>query len=161
MTPTPQKLFIEIGIHLGLCCTLILFLLVVVSLGMAMLLVSAFTPHAAAYYGHANATMSCTDNTSTMTRTVLVTITWGAVNENGGVAEADAQAIETFPADPLASATVRISPPEQKGTSQLSLSFNDTTPFGTVQWQLYNFGHIAPVKAGMLDAANFPGCPYP
>src|SRR5205807_4267764 len=93
-------------------------------------------------------------------RTVLVTITWGAVNENGGVAEADAQAIETFPADPLASATVRISPPEQKGTSQLSLSFNDTTPFGTVQWQLYNFGHIAPVKAGMLDAPNFPSCPY-
>jgi hypothetical protein len=99
--------------------------------------------------------------TATMTRTVIVTITWKAANENGGVAEADAQAIETFPADPLASATLPISPIEQKGTASLTLAFNDTTPFGTVQWQLYNSGHIAPVKAGQLDASNFPGCPYP
>ncbi len=105
--------------------------------------------------------VSCTDNTATMTRTVIVTITWKAANVNGGVAEADAQAIETFPADPLASATLPISPIEQKGTAQLTLAFNDTTPFGVVQWQLYNSGHIAPVKAGQLDASNFPGCPYP
>ncbi len=118
-----------------------------------------FAPHAAAYGGHANATMSCTDNTSTMTRTVIVTITWGAVKE--GINEADAQAIETSPADPLASATLPISPPEAKGTASLTLSFNDTTPFGTVQWQLYYGGHIAPIQAGMLDAAKFPGCPYP
>jgi hypothetical protein len=138
---------------------LALFLLVGVSLGTAILLAPATAPHAAAYDGHADATMSCTDNTSTMTRTVIVTITWKAVND--GVAEADAQAIETFPADPLASATLPISPPEAKGTASLTLSFNDTTPFGTVQWQLYNTGHIAPTHAGMLDATNFPGCLYP
>ena len=140
---------------------LALLLLVVVSLGTAMLLAPASAPPAAAYDGQASATMSCTDNTSTMTRTVIVTITWKAANENGGVAEADAQAIETFPADPLASATLPVSPIEQKGTASLTLAFNDKTPFGTVQWQLYNSGHIAPVHAGQLDAANFPGCPYP
>jgi hypothetical protein len=43
----------------------------------------------------------------------------------------------------------------------MTFSFNDKTPFGTVQWQLYNSGHIAPVQAGQLDAANFSGCPYP
>ncbi len=140
---------------------LALLLLVVVSLGMAILLAPATAPHAAAYDGQASATMSCTDNTATMTRTVIVTITWKNVNDYGDVAEADAQAIETFPADPLASATLPISPPEAKGTASLTLSFNDTTPFGTVPWQLYNPGHIAPVKAGQLDASNFPGCPYP
>jgi hypothetical protein len=126
-----------------------------------MLLAPSSAPHALAYDGHASATMSCTDNTATMTRTVIVTITWKAANENGGVAEADAQAIETFPADALASATLPISPIEQKGTASLTLSFNDTTPFGTVPWQLYNYGHIAPVQAGQLDASNFPGCQYP
>jgi hypothetical protein len=136
-----------------------LLLLVMAALGMAMLLAPASALPAAAYDGHASATMSCTDNTSTMTRTVIVTITWKAVND--GVAEADAQAFETSPVDPLASATLTISPPEAKGTAQLSLSFNDTTPFGTVQWQLYNSGHIAPTHAGQLDAANFPGCQYP
>ena len=137
------------------------FLLVGVSLGIAMLLVPAFTPHAAAYDGQASATMSCTDNTATMTRTVLVTITWKGVNDNyGGVAEADAQAIKTFPADPLASATLPISPPEAKGTASLTLSFNDTTPFGFVQWEIFA-NTIAPVHAGELDASNFPGCPYP
>jgi hypothetical protein len=139
-----------------------LLLLVGVSLGMAILLAPASTrPAAATYDGQASATMSCTDNTATMTRTVLVTITWKNVNEGGGVAEADVQAIETSPANPLASATLPISPPEAKGTASLTLSFNDTTPFGTVQWQLYNPGHIAPVKAGQLDASNFPGCAYP
>jgi len=141
---------------------LALLLLVVVSLGTAILLAPATAPHAAAYDGQASATMSCTDHTATMTRTVIVTIKWSAVKDNyGAVAEADAQAIKTFPADPLASATLPISPPEAKGTASLTLSFNDTTPFGTVPWQLYNPGHIAPVKAGQLDASNFPGCPYP
>ncbi len=137
-----------------------LLLLVMVALGMALLLALASAPPAAAYDGQASATMSCTDNTSTMTRTVIVTITWAAVNKYGGVAEADAQAYETSPVDPLASGSIPVSPPEEK-TASLTLSFNDTTPFGTVQWQLYNSGHIAPVHAGQLDAANFPGCPYP
>ena len=138
---------------------LALLLLVVVSLGTAILLAPATAPHVAADGSKASATMSCTDNTATMTRTVIVTITWQGVKD--GVDEADAQAIKTFPADPLASATLPISPPELKGTAQLSLAFNDTTPFGTVQWQLYNPGHIAPVKAGQFDASNFPGCSYP
>jgi hypothetical protein len=134
----------------------------------ALLLAFASAPPAEAreaapeYGGQASATMSCTDNTATKTRIVRVTITWKNVAaENGGVSEADAQAIETFPADPLASATLPTSPPELKGTAQLSLAFNDTTPFGTVPWQLYYSSHIAPIKAGQLDASNFPGCPYP
>jgi hypothetical protein len=61
-----------------------LLLLVGVSLGTAMLLAPSSAPHALAYDGHASATMSCTDNTATMTRTVIVTITWKAANENGG-----------------------------------------------------------------------------
>src|SRR5579859_2683842 len=134
---------------------LALLMLVMVALGMALLLAPASAPPVAAYDGQASATMSCTDNTSTMTRTVIVTIKWSAVNKYGGVAEADAQAFETFPVDPLASGSISVSPPEEKGTASLTLSFNDTTPFGTVQWQLYNSGHIAPVHAGQLDAANF------
>ncbi len=66
--------------------------LLLVALGMALLLALASAPPAAAYDGQASATMSCTDNTSTMTRTVIVTIKWSAVNKYGGVAEADAQA---------------------------------------------------------------------
>ncbi len=136
--------------------------LLMVALGMALLLALASAPPAAAYNGQASATMSCTDNTSTMTRTVIVTIKWSAVNKDGGgVAEADAQAFETFPVDPLASGRILVSSPEAKGTTSLTLSFNNTTPFGTVQWQIYNAGLIAPVHAGQLDAANFPGCPYP
>ncbi len=134
--------------------------LLLVALGMALLLALASALPAAAYGGQASATMSCTDNTSTMTRTVIVTIKWSAVKD-GGVAEADAQAFKTFPVDPLAWGSTPVSPPEAKGTASLTLSFNDTTPFGTVQWQLYNSGHIAPIQAGQLDAANFPGCPYP
>ena len=134
---------------------------VMVALGMALLLTLASAPPAAAYDGQASATMSCMDNTSTMTRTVIVMIKWSAVNKYGGIAEADAQALKTFPVDPLASDSISVSPPEQKGTASLTLSFNDTTPFGTVSWQLYNSGHIAPVHAGQLDAANFPGCTYP
>ncbi len=130
------------------------------ALGILLLLAPAFVPPAAAYDGKASATMSCTENTATMTRTVTVTISWQAVNIDG-VAEADAQAVETFPADPLASATRSISPPEAKGTASLTLSFNDTAPFGTVPWQLYNTGHIAPIQAGQLNAADFPGCSYP
>jgi hypothetical protein len=134
--------------------------LVLVALGMALLLALASALPAAAYGGESSATMSCTDNTSTMTRTVIVTITWHAV-QDGGVAEADAQAYEPPPMYVLGSDTVPISPPQAKGTVSMTFSFNDTTPFGTVQWQLYNSGHIAPVQAGQLDAANFPGCPYP
>ncbi len=43
----------------------------------------------------------------------------------------------------------------------MTFSFNDTTPFGTVQWQLYYSFRIAPIQAGQLDAANFPGCAHP
>jgi hypothetical protein len=138
--------------------------LLLLTLAPALFLAFASAPPAAAreeYDGMASAKMSCSDNTLTMTRTVLITITWKNVTEEGAVAEADAQAIETAPADPLASATLPIAPPEPKGTAQLSLAFNDTTPFGTVQWQLYNPGHIAPVKSGQIDASTVPGCPYP
>jgi len=134
--------------------------LLLVALGMALLLALASALPAAAYGGESSATMSCTDNTSTMTRTVIVTITWHAVKD-GGVAEADVQAYESSPANLLAWGSTKVSPPEAKGTASFTLSFNDTTPFGTVQWQLYNGAHIAPVQAGQIDAANFPGCPYP
>jgi hypothetical protein len=134
--------------------------LLLVALGMALLLAPAAAGSAAAYGGESSATMSCTDNTSTMTRTVIVTITWHAVKD-GGVAEADAQVYENSPANLLAWGSTKISPPEAKGTVSFTLSFNDTTPFGNVQYQLYNFAHIAPVQAGQIDAANFPGCPYP
>jgi hypothetical protein len=132
-----------------------------VALGMALLLVLASAPPAAAYDGQASATMSCTNNTSTMTRTVIIIIKWSAVNKYGEVAEADAQAWGGSPTILLGSDTVSVSPPEAKGTVSMTFSFNYTTPFGNVQWQLYNSGHIAPVHAGQLDAANFPGCPYP
>jgi hypothetical protein len=139
--------------------------LLLVALGMALLLAFASALPAAAYDGQASATMSCTDNTATMTRTVFVTITWKKVNEpnpqTGGVAEADVQAYENSPAILLAWGSTKISPPQVTGTASFTLSFNDTTPFGNLQWQLYNFAHIAPVKAGLLDASNFPGCPYP
>lgn len=137
-----------------------LLMLVMVALGMALLLVPVSALPAAAYDGRASATMSCTDNTSTMTRTVIVTITWSAVNKDG-IAEADAQAFKTSPVDFLASGSALLSPPQSKGTASVTLSFNDTTPFGTVQWQIYNSARIAPSHAGQLDAANFPGCPHP
>ena len=115
------------------------------------------------YDGRASATVSCTDNTATMTRTVLVTITWKNVNESyaGGVAEADVQAYENTPAIQLAWGSTKLSPPEATGTVTFTLSFNDTTPFGNVQWQLYDPAHIAPLKAGLTDASTVPGCPYP
>jgi hypothetical protein len=134
--------------------------LLLVALAMALLLTLASALPAAAYGGESSATLSCTDNTSTMTRTVVVTVTWHAVKD-GGVAEADVQAYENSPAILLAWGSTKISPPEAKGTVSFTLSFNDTTPFGNVQYQLYNFAHIAPVQAGLLDASNFPGCPYP
>ncbi len=123
--------------------------LLLVALGMALLLALASALPAAAYGGESSATMSCTDNTSTMTRTVIVTITWHAVKD-GGVAEADVQAYESSPANLLAWGSTKVSPPEAKGTASFTLSFNDTTPFGTVQWQLYNGAHIAPVQAGQI-----------
>jgi hypothetical protein len=134
--------------------------LLLVALAMALLLAFASTLPAAAYGGQSSATMSCTDNTATMTRTVFVTVTWHAVKD-GGVAEAEFQAYEANSANLLAWGSTQVAPPEAKGTASFTLSFNDTTPFGTMQWQLYNSAHIAPVQAGMLDAANFPGCPYP
>src|SRR6266568_8750699 len=88
--------------------------LLLVALGMALLLALASAPPAAAYGGEASATMSCTDNTSTMTRTVIVTITWHAVKE--GVNEADAQAWGGSPTVLLGSDTVSISPPQAKGS---------------------------------------------
>lgn len=135
--------------------------LLLLALALALLLAFASARPVAAYDGQASATMSCTDNTATMTRTVHVTITWKNVTEGGAVAEADVQAYENSPANLLAWGSTKISPPQAKGTVSFTLSFNDTTPFGNVQWQLYNFAHIAPVKAGLLDASNFPGCPYP
>ena len=54
-------------------------------LGMALLLALTSAPPAAAYGGEASATMSCTDNTSTMTRIVIVTITWHAVKDGGSL----------------------------------------------------------------------------
>jgi hypothetical protein len=135
--------------------------LLLVGLALAVLLALASARPAAAKTsdGQASATMSCTDNTATMTRTVLVTITWKKVTE--GVDEAEAQAYEPPSTIVLGWDTVPISPPEATGTVQLSFSFNDTTPFGTVQWYLYYGAHIAPIKGGQLDAATFPGCPYP
>ena len=136
--------------------------LLLIGLALAVLLALASArPTAATYDGQASATMFCTDHTATRTRTVIVTITWKKVNENGGVAVADAQAYQPPSTYVLGWDTVPISPAEATGTASLTFSFNDMTPFGTVQWQLYNGGHIAPVKAGQLDAANFPGCPYP
>jgi len=52
--------------------------LLLIALALALLLALASArPAAATYDGQASATMSCTDNTATMTRTVIVTITWG------------------------------------------------------------------------------------
>ena len=59
--------------------------LLLVALGMALLLALASAPPAAAYGGESSATMSCRDNTSTMTRTVIVTITWHAVKDGGSL----------------------------------------------------------------------------
>jgi preprotein translocase subunit SecG len=53
-----------------------LLLLGMVALGTVLLLASTSAAPVAAYGGEASATMSCTDNTSTMTRTVVVTVTW-------------------------------------------------------------------------------------
>ena len=135
--------------------------LLLLGLALALLLALASARPAAArtYDGTASATMSCTDNTATMTRTVLVTITWKKVTD--GVDEATAAAYDYPSTIVLGSDTVTILPAEATGTVQLSFSFNDTTPFNTVQWYLYYGAHIAPIKGGQLDAATFPGCPYP
>jgi hypothetical protein len=133
-----------------------LLLLVVVSVGTTMLLTPAFAPHAAAYGGESSATMSCTDNTATMTRTVVVTVTWTGV----GVDRMNAQAYQTSPKYVLASGSITF-PLAKKGTESMTFSFSDTAPFGTEQWQLYSGAAIAAEQAGLLDAANFPGCPYP
>ena len=134
--------------------------LLLIALALAVLLaLAAARPAVATYDGVASATMSCTDHTATMTRTVLVTITWKKVTD--GVDEATAAAYDYPSTIVLGSDTVTILPSEATGTVQLSFSFNDTTPFNTVQWYLYYGAHIAPIKGGLLDAATFPGCPYP
>src|SRR5260221_11401167 len=97
--------------------------LLMVALGMALLLALASAPPAAAYGGEARATMSCTDNTSTMTRTVIVTITWHAVKD-GGVVEADAQAWGGRPTVLLGSDTVSGFPAGGEGTVSMELSFH-------------------------------------
>lgn len=139
---------------------LALLLLVVVSLGTAMLLAPAFAPHAAAYDGKASATMSCTDNTSTMTRIVVVPMTWSGVKDSFGVTSVIADALESDNATPLTSGRIDLSQPEEKGTASVTFSFSDTAPFGFVQWEIFA-NTIAPVHAGELNAANFPGCPHP
>lgn len=131
--------------------------LLLVALAMALFLALAAALPAAAYDGEARASMSCTDNPSTMTRTVVVTVIWTGV----GVERMDAQAWETNPpGDLLGSGSIRF-PIAKKGTESMTFSFSDTAPFGNVQWQLYPGGEIAPVQSGILYASNFPGCPYP
>jgi hypothetical protein len=136
--------------------------LLLLALALALLLALASArPAAATYNGSASATMSCTDHTATMTRTVTITITWKKVDDYTGVAEADALAYQPSSTNAFGWDKVTILPPEASGTMSLSFAFSDTMPFGYVQWYLYNGGHIAPVKGGQLDAATFPGCPYP
>src|SRR5437660_1978339 len=103
--------------------------LLLVALAMALLLALASAPPAAAYDGQASGTMSCTDNTSTMTRTVIVTIKWSGV-KYPGVTSAYDVAVEPDNATPLASGSTPVSPPERKGTASVTLSFSDTAPFG-------------------------------
>ena len=129
--------------------------LLLVALAMALLLAFASTLPAAAYDGEARATMSCTDITSTMTRTVVVTVKWTGV----GINRMDAQAWGGSPTILLGSGSITF-PLAKKSTESMSFSFSDTEQFGNVQWQLYNEA-IAAIQAGILDAANFPGCPYP
>jgi hypothetical protein len=132
--------------------------LLLVALGMAMLLALTSAPPAAAYDGQASATMSCTDNTSTMTRTVIVTIKWTGV-QDFGVTSAYAAAVEPDNATTITQGSTLL-PGEKKGTASVTLSFSDTAPFGFVPWQIYA-NTIAPIHAGELNAANFPSCPNP
>ena len=131
------------------------------ALALAVLLALAAARPVAArtYEGTASATMSCTNNTATMTRTVTVAMTWKKVAE--GIDQAEASAYDFPSTIVLGSDTVSILPAEVTGAVSLVFSFNDTTPFNTVQWYLYYGGHIAPVKGGQLAAANFAGCPSP
>ncbi len=129
-----------------------------VALGVAVLVALATALPAAAYDAHptASATMSCSDNTATMTRTVVITVTWKKLDVN----MFDAQAWTPSPQYLLASGSTTF-PPESSGTLSLTLSFSDSASFDNVQWQLYPAGYggdLAPVAAGPLDAANFPGC---
>ncbi len=133
--------------------------LCVVAVGLAALVAPAAAP-AVAYDGQASATLSCTDNTATLTRTVIVTTSWSGVKDGFGVTSAYDVALESDDATPLTSGTAQVSPPATKGTVAVTLSFSDTAPFGYVQWQLYA-NTIAPVHAGQLAAADFPGCAYP
>lgn len=59
--------------------------LLLVALALPWLLVFASALPAVAYGGESSATMSCTDNTATMTRTVVVAVTWHAVKDGGSL----------------------------------------------------------------------------
>jgi hypothetical protein len=129
-----------------------LFLL---ALTMALLLaIASALPAAAHKYGQASATMSCTDNTSTMTRTVVVTVTWKGI----GVDTMDAQAWETPPPGYLLGSGSISFPLAEQGTKSMTFAFSDTAQLDNVQWQLYSGAAIAAEFAGILYAANFPGC---
>src|SRR5258708_19452877 len=103
--------------------------------------------------------MSCTDNTSTVSRTVIVTITWTRVQDPFGVTSAYALAVEPDNATPLVQGSTLV-PGEKNGTASVTLSFSDTAPFGFVQWQIYA-NTIAPFHPGEINPPNFPPSPYP
>jgi hypothetical protein len=126
------------------------------ALVIAWLLISGGRP-ALAYDGEARANLSCTDNTATMTRTLVVTVTWTGVYAD----RLDAQAWEPSPGGQVLGSDTTDFPVAKKGTVSLSFSFSDTAPFGNVEWQLYPPSQIAPEQTGQLDASNFPGCSYP
>jgi hypothetical protein len=128
----------------------------VAALVMAWLLIPGVRP-VSAYDGEARPSLSCTDKTATMTRTVVVTVIWTGVYAD----RLDAQAWETNPPGQVLGSETTTFPVAKKGTVSLTFSFSDTAPFGNVQWQLYPPSQIAPVQAGQLDASNFPGCPHP
>ncbi len=133
-----------------------LLLLSMIALEIASLLAPASALPAAAYAkdpGKVSATMSCTDNTSTMTRTVVVTVTWSKV----GVDTMDAQAWGVNPTALLGSGRITF-PLADEGTESMTFAFSDTAQFDNVQWQLYSGAAIAAEEAGILDASNFSGC---
>lgn len=124
------------------------------ALGLALLLAFATALPAAAHdYGRASSTMSCTENTATMTRTVVLTVTWKGI----GVDRMDAQAWGVNPTTLLGSGSMRF-PLADQGTESMTFAFSDTAQFDDVQWQLYSGGAIAAELAGILSASNFPGC---
>lgn len=133
-----------------------LLLLSMVALEIALLLAPASALPAAAYAkdpAKGSATMSCTDNTSTMIRTVVVSVTWSKV----GVDRMDAQAWGVNPTALLGSGSMTF-PLADKSTESMTFAFSDTAQFDNVQWQLYSGAAIAAELAGILYASDFPGC---